>query len=263
MFDVGSGILQLMEEYNDYPIRDSVFFHPKHGSQLITTEYGFGWKHDYVASNASGEWLIKALPTELPLEPPTEPQPIVSAIDVSSHQTQDLTQYITQFNPDHIIIRFYQDIESQFIPHTRAQVDSARYHNKSIGGYGWLYRNYGQHIETCIDLADDLQVTIPILWIDVEPYQNLFPTVYDLDVAIEVCKRRNQRCGIYTGKWVWDVLNNPTQYSDIPLWHSHFNDTPNLQLVEPYGSWTKCAGHQYTSSPIDRSIFDVEYTHAG
>ena len=261
MFDVGPGIQAKMDELGDIPTKNSIFYHSIDGKSV--SEWGFGLFNDYraVQSEPGTQWIVYAYGLNYLGNPEPPSQQIVSVIDVSSHQSTDLTSYINQFNPDHIIIKFYQDIEfagSQDV--TRQQVASAQAHNVSVGGYGWLYRSQGHNINSCLDLAAELNIRLPILWIDVEPYNGVYPKLQDIEDAVEVCVNRSQPCGIYTGKWVWDALGNPYYWSYLPLWHSHYGIEPSLTLSNPYGGWTTCVGHQYTSTPIDQNIFDVQYT---
>ena len=51
--NVGQGILNQMQQAGDKPARDSEFGGNQDGSQW---EKGHGFKGDYIASNASGNW---------------------------------------------------------------------------------------------------------------------------------------------------------------------------------------------------------------
>lgn len=64
-FDIGTGIRQRMEELNDFPIRDSMFIN----TGKIKSEWGFGEKFDYLATNVSGEWVVKEQVANGGLEP--------------------------------------------------------------------------------------------------------------------------------------------------------------------------------------------------
>lgn len=60
-FNVGEGVANLMQQLGDYAVRDSSFMHPI-SKPNITTEFGYGMRYDYRASNASGEWEVLAYP---------------------------------------------------------------------------------------------------------------------------------------------------------------------------------------------------------
>lgn len=264
MFDVSPQMQEYITGQGDVPIRDSQFFHPK-GQPDTTTELAYGLTHDYRASNASGEWQAVAIPLDsiwltpdLPPEPPSTS--LVEAIDVSNYQPTDLTPLLD--GVEHVIVRLFHSGEGPSGTHSIRQIQSVQANGRTLGGYMWPYRGLDpkRQIESSLSILADTQSRIPILWIDVEPYNDTLPTLYELEGCINACAALHQPCGIYTGKWVWDRLGNPTQFSYLPLMHAEYDILPSLILLTPYGGWNVCAGHQYTSTPIDRSIFDRTYT---
>lgn len=265
MFDVSPQMQEYITGQGDVPIRDSQFFHPKAGG--TTTELAYGLTHDYRASNASGEWQAVAIPlnsiwlSDLSPEPPSTS--LVETIDVSNYQSRDLTPLFQQFSEvEHVIVRLFHSGESPSRQHSIDQIHSVQANGRTLGGYMWPYHGLAPYtqIESSISILADTQSRIPILWIDVEPYNNTLPTLNELEGCVNACANLNQPCGIYTGKWVWDRLGNPQLFSYLPLMHAEYDIPPSLTLRTPYGGWTTCAGHQYTSAPIDRSIFDRTYT---
>lgn len=265
MFDVSPQMQDFIALHNDVPIRDSQFFHPK-GQPNTTTELSYGLLNDYRSSNASGEWQTVAIPHNTIQQPNPTPTPtpteLVQAIDVSNFQPTDLTDLIAQNEAEHVIVRLFHSGESPSRQHSIAQIESVQANNKTLGGYVWPYRNLDsrRQIESSLSILNDTQTTIPILWLDIEPYENTLPTLQEIEGCIEVCASLHQMCGIYTGKWVWDSLGNPQVFSYLPLFHAEYDIPPSLTLRNLYGGWTVCAGHQYTSTPLDRSIFDRQYT---
>lgn len=253
MFSVGFGIQAKMTELGDHAIHDSIFIH----KGTVVNEWGFGEHYDYEASNATGNWITIATPK---LGSPST-NTILSAIDVSNFQSRNLTPYMDQFNPDHVIVRLFHDQESPSRDHSIAQIRSTIDHEKTVGGYVWIYKGLDprRQVESSLSIVHQLDVTIPILWIDVEPYNNVLPTLDELVRTVEACDNVDQPCGIYTGKWAWDRLNTST-FSHLPLWHAEYGIEPTLELANPYGGWTTCVCHQYTSTPIDRNIILSQYT---
>lgn len=48
------------------------------------------------------------------------------------------------------------------------------------------------------------------------------------------------RTGIYTAYWYWTTfMQNVTDFSYMPLWFAHWNFEEDLNLVTPYGGWTR------------------------
>lgn len=265
MFDVGFGIRKKMEELGDVAIRDSKFYHPK-GQPEITTERGYGFLYNYTASNVTGSWIVAAYYLGTEVELPTQPTPpettLVKAIDVSSHQPANLTNLIQIHQPEHVIVKLYQDIEQPPQQHSIDQLRSALDNGCTLGGYVWLYHNIDvrQQIDSAISVLP-LGIAIPILWIDVERYTDgSIPTWHEVVDAVRYATEQYGQAGIYTGKWVWDILGNPIGLGHIPLWYSHYDIQPTLKLPSPFGGWTEAVGHQYTSDPVDLNIFDRKYT---
>jgi GH25 family lysozyme M1 (1,4-beta-N-acetylmuramidase) len=140
--------------------------------------------------------------------------------------------------------------------------------DKTLGGYYWLYRDVSirQQIDDVIEFMQDLQVSVPVLWPDIEPYKtnDNLPSITQIKEAIHIEFEYQQQPGIYTGPWVWSLLRNvvdPELYA-LPLWTAEYNKKATLYDVTLYGGWgtNKVAGHQYTSEGVDQSIFDKRYT---
>lgn len=263
MFDVGPGVLAKMDELGDVAVRDSKFYHPK-GKPNITTERGYGFKYNYTSSNVTGNWITVAYYLGTEVELPTKPPPtaLVKAMDVSSYQPANLTNLIQTLQPEHVIVKLYQDIEAPPQQHSRDQIESAYQNGCSVGGYVWLYHNIDvkQQIDSAI-AAINPGFAIPILWIDIERYTDgSIPTWPEIIEAVRYASEQYGQAGIYTGKWVWDILGNPIGLQHIPLWYSHYDIVPTLKLPNPFGGWTQAVGHQYTSSPVDLNIFVRKYT---
>lgn len=190
---------------------------------------------------------------------------LVQAIDVSNHQPRDLSAYVGQFGVQHVVVKLYQTVEiAGGREHAMAQMASAKSLGCTVGGYVWLYSSVPirQQVDDARSLFMQSGDILSILWIDVEPYTDgSLPTVEQVGEAITYCRSLDQRVGIYTGPWVWEKLGWPdVSVWEVPLWTAEYNDRADLSSVRLFGGWTSCAGHQYTSTPIDRNVFLSEYT---
>jgi hypothetical protein len=191
----------------------------------------------------------------------------VSALDISNHQSNSYKALIDQLNPDHVIVRIPQHAEPQSLwdiaYEQTAHVLSV---GKSLGGYGWLYRDepIDDQVADWYEFLATAGVTVPVLWIDIEPYQtnSNLPSTEQIKQCIELVRRGGISPGIYTGPWVWSLLRNPIDpvINACPLWTAEYNGLATLSDVTLYGGWTVAVGHQWTSSPLDQSVFDSVYT---
>ena len=59
-FNVGPGIEEKMYELNDFAIKNSDFVHPSPTDTTTTTEFGYGLRYEYIATNAEGDWEVVA-----------------------------------------------------------------------------------------------------------------------------------------------------------------------------------------------------------
>lgn len=254
-FNVGQGIRDKMAELGDTPTADSHFH---------TVEIGRGQHYTYYADDAMGDWRIRADP----VSGATSPIGLVESIDVSNHQERDLTHYIEMVNAAHVVVKLYQTIESAGgRAHAKAQINSARLNGCTVGGYVWLYRSVDpvRQVRDALLLAEEANLPLPILWIDVELYtDNSIPTVAQINAALAECEVQGVRGGIYSARWAWDILGNPS-FPGVPLWVAEWDSVPALN-VPPIGDMT-LVGKQYTNtapdgSGLDRNVFLPEFTVA-
>lgn len=260
-FNVGDGIRNKMEELGDTPVAHSAFWHPIHGK---TQETGYGATGKiYVWDDFGHAPRLVVMSYE-----DTSPVDLVESIDVSNHQERDLTHYIEMANATHVVVKLYQTIESAGgRAHAKAQIDSARLNGCTVGGYVWLYRSVDpvRQVRDALLLAEESNLPLPILWIDVEPYtDNSIPTVAQINTALAECEVQGVRGGIYSARWAWDILGNPS-FPGVPLWIAEWDSVPELN-VPPIGDMT-LVGKQYTStaldgSGLDRNVFLPEFTIA-
>jgi len=213
-------------------------------------------------------WPSKTHPFELaPPDLPEPPEPltgVVRGMDVSSHQVRDLTAYIQQFRPSHVVVKAYQEIESVPQSCTIQQMHSALANGCSVGAYVWLYHGISpaQQVQQALEVAERAGVTLPLLWIDLETYQGTAPTIDEAEAACAACDQRGIRSGIYTGNWFVDAYwhGQIGRLVEYPVWLAAYDGLEQLDTPSPYWPREMVKGHQYSSSPIDLNAFAREVT---
>lgn len=253
--NVGDGILHAMAQYGDFPIEDSRWTTNSDGTTIERCE---GLLARYTASNASGGWEVVVEGRNPP--PSAAPTALVPAIDVSSHQPADLTQLIRDANAKHVVVHLYHFVEKPTYQITaKAQIDSARTNGCSVGGYCWLFGGFSPagQVGGSLSLARGKGVNLPVLWLDIEEYPDdgSIPTGDEVIAAVGTCYAEGVQPGIYTRRDIWDRIGAP-QLPGVWLWDANWNGDITLN-VEPYGGMT-VKGHQWTSTPIDQSVFRPE-----
>jgi GH25 family lysozyme M1 (1,4-beta-N-acetylmuramidase) len=193
----------------------------------------------------------------------------VSALDVSSNNGLNIAPLLDEFAPQHVIVKLYQTVEKdQGGPLARfsiAQARMVREHGCTVGGYVWLYAGIdgAKQVADALDTAQKAGVALGErnpLWLDCEDYTDKsYPSLAVIQQAINACDDHALVCGIYTGGWWWRPRTGNSQaFSDLPLWDANYDDPPGLG-APGYGGWQARSGHQYTSKPVDRSVFNSAY----
>lgn len=188
----------------------------------------------------------------------------VQALDVSSYQPRDLSALIATHQPQHIIVKLYQAIESVSQDHSREQLLSALANGCSVGGYVWGYANTDPRatVQDVVGLAQSVGVALPVLWLDIETYMGFSgPDPCWIREAVEECRCLGIRPGIYTARWYWDqYMIGVTAFSDLPLWLAEYDDDPDIESVVLFGGWQRAAAKQWSNTPVDQNTIRVEYT---
>jgi cell wall-associated NlpC family hydrolase len=198
-----------------------------------------------------------AAPVQPPIAASTD---LVRGIDVASYQPTDLTDLIRQTGARHVVVKLYQSVERiggrmTGAEHSRAQIASARANGCTVGGYLWGYaeRDPVVSVRDALALAQSAGITLPILWLDIEPYTDgSIPSVDWIRAALAECEAQGVRGGIYSGAWVWPRLGNPS-LPDVPLWTAIYDGSPALD-VAAYGGM-RLVGKQYGTTPCDTNVF--------
>ena len=202
--------------------------------------------------NVAGE-----IAADYPVDAPAPVDPLVYAIDVSSHQKPEDVRTFLQDHPEVelVVCRLYLDIElgGQGEVVSRALLQVAHDEGRETAGYFWAYPD-ADPTATAVgvlryaDLLDS-----PIIWADCEPYEG--GPVAD-EAWLSTCLAAIEHnalfgTGIYTAAWCWPASSNCSEY---PLWVALYNQTPTLD-VPLFGGWEYVTGHQYSDITIDRSVF--------
>lgn len=193
----------------------------------------------------------------------------VHGIDVSSYQPLDLTHTIAflEPRPEHVVVRMYLEEEYPPIETSIRQAASAQQAGCSVGGYVWCYDSLTPErtIHGALETAGKCGVKLPILWLDIEEYAGQpGPQEWWISLAVELCDDAEVRVGLYTAKWYWDKHHaGSVTFGHLPLWAAQYDfasPPADLSLFKPFGGWTKAAGIQWTSTPVDRNVFSSAVT---
>lgn len=196
------------------------------------------------------------------------------AMDVSSHQSRDLTTLIREHDPQHVIVKLYTAWESIPWDHTAAQVRSALDNGCTVGGYVWAYRSITPErmVDDLIARCASIGLVLPLCWIDCETYHDRSGNVADPGPDADWLARfvrqaesiYGMACGLYTGAW-WVDGYFPggreafAQFSRLPLWLADYDNNPALDSSLLPG-WPTVAAKQYTSDPVDLNTIRAEHT---
>lgn len=186
----------------------------------------------------------------------------VRALDVSSYQPTNLTGLIQQYQPQHVIVHLYTQIETPPWSHSAAQVQSALDNGCTVGGYCFLYpgTNMVHTINSAVNRCALIGLVLPILWLDVEEFQGQNLTAPELSFAVNQCEALGVPVGLYTSNYMWSKLGNPSGFEDLPVWAAQYNGIEDLASVSPIPNLPMIVGHQYQGLPIDLSVMLEEYT---
>lgn len=199
---------------------------------------------------------------------------VLRAIDVSSAQPRDLSAIIAEHNPDLVIVKHYQPEEhfgagwtpSMTQQWTLDQVASVKACGKVPLAYFWLYadldprRAVGNTLELMAKGGVDILFDAP----DVETYgaAQSIPGEHVIAPALdELDKNGAGDSPIYSSSEMWRRIGSPMtfkgrkswgaggdRYNTGGEWPESLDDAPRFGGLEPIG-------HQFTSVPLDRSIF--------
>jgi Glycosyl hydrolases family 25. len=189
---------------------------------------------------------------------------LVNSIDISNHQRDlDLAAILNDWDIEYCIVRIPTSVEpASLAAIARDQISIVLDNDVRLGAYFWLYRDIDieRQVSEVSEFLQGYQLQANLLWPDIEPYQNNtnMPSLPQIKLCTRLIVDYERDPGIYTGPWCWALLGNPVdeELNALPLWSAEYNQQANLDHVTLYGGWTHVAGHQYTSNPLDRNVFD-------
>ncbi len=187
---------------------------------------------------------------------------VVRVMDTSSWQPANLSPLINLYQPDHVIVRLYLPWEVVSQNYSREQVKSAIGNGCTVGGYFWGYQDSSpvDSVNAALDLCAGMNLILPILWIDHEQYQSTPPPNAEwLRWAWAQCDALDTPSGLYTSRYQWELIGNPTEFSARPVWLADHNGDASLDVLAPPGL-PFVVGHQYQGAPVDLSVMLKEYT---
>lgn len=193
----------------------------------------------------------------------------MAAADISNFQpgwqtpegmAHDLT--IVNPQPSHIITRLsHESLAMRVIAQNQLQSTLAL--KLWPGGYGW---SYGSDIpDTVVSIWQDLYgetvgANPKVLWIDAEGEKNI-PDAAWMSRAFNAAAKLGMQAGIYsTYYWLRDHFGATQEFLGQPCWMASYG-VPYFQVTAWGGM--HIVGHQFTSSPYDRSVFLPEAVGLG
>jgi hypothetical protein len=160
------------------------------------------------------------------------------------------------------VVRLYLPAETPPQQHSLDQMASAKANGCTVGGYMWCYKDADPRLSVreALALAKQAGVTLPILWLDMEPFTDgTMPDAYWLSQAVDECVLRGVKAGVYTGSWCWNL---GTAFKALPLWVAQYSGGPTLDDIQLFGGWTSDMvwGKQYIGEGLDQDVFRREAT---
>lgn len=163
--------------------------------------------------------------------------------------------------PTHVVVRL--SLESEAMRQiARNQAVAAVACGATCGGYVWGYQasDPAATVRDALALLEPVNITIPILWIDLEDSPG--PDVAWLRAAVAEAQRMGARVGVYSGNWWLEPhFGNTVEFAGLPYWCANYNGDPSL-TVPSYGGMVIC-GHQWTDKDpsgggLDRDVFSPD-----
>lgn len=193
----------------------------------------------------------------------------ILAVDVSSHQAPSLAsvnEWIAQ-GAQALIIKAYTNAEQAALKDsTRRWADIAQQAHIWPIFYNWLFRSVPpeESVGSAFDLIESCGEKPGVHFLDCETYGDPVsdhgPTVDQILTAGDVANGRGANDAIYSGLWWltgW-LEGDSSRLAGKAGWLSSYDATGAvLDVQPPFGM--RLLGKQYTSTPVDWSIFDYEY----
>lgn len=177
-----------------------------------------------------------------------------TALDVSNWQDGQLEQLIAQYHPEHVIVRASTESD-QHRQIARQQLQTARDAGCGISIYVWAYWDLSpvEHTADALSTVDSFDPSY--VFFDCEDGQPGGKLDDWLSRAVDLAERRGKTCGVYTSPSWWRNNGDSRGFTRLPLWLASYDGNPTLDGLDIPGGWPGASGHQWSSDPIDQSVF--------
>ena len=201
---------------------------------------------------------------------------LIKTVDISSNNTVTLNTVNNWIGEgaQALIIRAYQTAELPGLQDvSRRMMQVAEQAGIWRLNYAWLYNTVSPErtVSDAVALIRSCGVNPGLLMLDCETYTNgngdvldPGPTVDQILAAANECRRQGVNPIIYTAGW-WVASpwfqGDVNRLANIPVWYANYNADRSLATwpQDRFGAWARPLGHQYTSRPVDWSVFDYDW----
>ncbi|CEJ80053.1 hypothetical protein VHEMI00258 [[Torrubiella] hemipterigena] len=207
---------------------------------------------------------------------------LTHAVDSSSHVSTVIYKKALSEGFTRAIFRGYQEacgsggrVDPNFVPSYK-NAQAAGYKNFDAyffpcSGKDNKCKPYSTQIHELVDTIEKNKLAIRRIWIDIETDRICNPWNYgsqgniaEAKKIIQAVRDTKKDFGIYTSASKWVNIfgsKNVVLANDVPLWFAKFDNVETLDLVSPFGGWTKADAKQYTdksgSGQFDLNVFSA------
>lgn len=194
---------------------------------------------------------------------------LIKAVDVSVWQKPDLSVlggWISQ-GAQALVVHAYHDGEQAALKQsTRDWIAVARQAGLWCWPYVWLFRSLSAADQTrqAIELFRESDAIPKLIALDCENYvvdgaaiQDPGPTAEQILEACEQARSMGVEPILYSNhNWLTDMDGDHEILRGVPAWIANWNGSLDLNVPAP--DWVRVVGHQYRTTPVDWSVFDLE-----
>lgn len=192
---------------------------------------------------------------------------LIKTVDCSSHNQRSLTmlaQWVAQGAQALIVHSYHSGEQASLAQTTREWISLARQAGIWAFPYVWLFRSMDPARQTreAIELFRDSDMPPSLIALDCETYGHGSsfdpgPTAEQILTAAETARGMGVEVILYSGlPWLTDMDGDHEILRGVPAWIANYNGQQTLDVPAP--EWVRVIGHQYTSTPVDWSVFSLE-----
>lgn len=196
---------------------------------------------------------------------------LIKTVDVSSHNPQSLIMlghWVGQGAQALIVHSYHSGEQASLAQTTREWISLARQAGIWTWPYVWLFRSQdpAQQTREAIELFRDSDMPPKLIALDCENYDvdGVFdpgPTAEQILTAAETARSMGVEVVLYSNRFWLDAMDGDHEIlRGVPAWIANYSIDPTLSVPSP--DWVTVVGHQFTSHPVDWSIFDLEALQA-